>query len=103
MCYNEQSLYLYLKKMKKKNNKKQTAHFIKVKQKPSPTESARNQFDVALTSMYTKVLTGWAEAKRSVKERVAVIVIINLIFQWKKSQCFHVSEDAPFAADGIFA
>lgn len=62
MCYNEQSLYLYLKK-KKKN----CPRISKSEQRPSPTELVCNRFDMAPTSMYTKVLTGWDETKRSTK------------------------------------
>lgn len=65
------SLYLYLKK------KKITAQGY---QKPSKglaqLNSVCNQFDLALTSMYTKVLTGWDETKTLyqmlAKEHVAV-------------------------------
>lgn len=60
MCYNEQSLYLYLGG----NN---CPRISKSKQRPSPAELVWNQFDMALTSMYTKVLTEWDETKRSTK------------------------------------
>lgn len=60
MSYNEQSLYLYLKK-------KNCPRILKSTLRPSPTVLSCNRVDVTLTSMYTKVLTEWDDTKRSTK------------------------------------
>lgn len=71
MCYNEQSLYLYLKKKQKKT----AQGYWKPSKGLVHLNLVCNQFDVALTSMYTKVLTEWGRSKtlyQMAKEHVTV-------------------------------
>lgn len=85
----------------------------KSKQRLSPAELVCNQFDMALTSMYTKVLTEWDETKRSTKcwqrnmlQYSLLPVIISFVRIYHPVESFSVffcekSEEAPFAPDGI--
>lgn len=57
------TVFVFLLEGKKKN----CPVISKPKQRPSPSESVGNQFDMALTSMYTKVLTELDDRKRSTK------------------------------------
>lgn len=110
MCYNEQSLYLYLKKKTKKQLPKDVS---KSKQRPSPTELVWNQFDMALTSMYTKVLTGWDETKRSTKcwqknmsqYSLLPVIIESFVIIYHPVETFSVflreARGRSFAPDGI--
>lgn len=102
MCYNEQSLYLYLKTTKKK-----TAQGYR---KPSKGQVQLNlvcnQFDVALTSMYTKVLTEWDETKRlpNVGKGTCHSILLSLLFRHHLSPSgnfLSVFLWGSFAPDGI--
>lgn len=64
-CVTMNSLCIFT--WRKKTKKNNCPRISKSEQRPSPTELVCNQFDMALTSMYTKVLTGWDETKRSTK------------------------------------
>lgn len=64
-CVTMNSLCIFT--WRKKNKQKNCPMISKPKRRPSPTESVGNQFDMALTSMYTKVLTEWDDRRRSTK------------------------------------
>lgn len=64
-CVTMNSLCIFT--WRKKTKKQLPKDISRSEQRPSPTELVCNQFDMALTSMYTKVLTGWDETKRSTK------------------------------------
>lgn len=89
------------RKEKKQSRKKKTAQGYR---KPSnglvQLNLVCNQFDVALTSMYTKVLTEWDGTKRSTKwqrnmSQYSLLPVIIYLSpphppQWKPPQCFLV-------------
>ena len=69
----------------------------KPKRRPSPTESVGNQFDMALTSMYTKVLTEWDDRRRSTKcwqrnlsqySLLPVIIIMSFVITYHAVEAF---------------
>lgn len=88
MSYNEQSLYLYLKK-------KNCPRILKSTLRPSPTVLSCNRVDVTLTSMYTKVLTEWDDTKRSTKcwqwnlsQNSPLPVLIHFVYDLPSSRKF---------------
>lgn len=104
------TVFVFLLEGKKKN----CPVISKPKQRPSPSESVGNQFDMALTSMYTKVLTELDDRKRSTKcwqrnlSQYSLLPVVyyyvfchNLSYSWRFSQCFGVSEEAPLLQMGF--
>lgn len=88
MSYNEQSLYLYLKK-------KNCPRILKSTLRPSPSVLSCNRVDVTLTSMYTKVLTEWDDTKRSTKcwqrnlsQNSPLPVLIHFVYDLPSSRKF---------------
>lgn len=91
-CYNEQSLYLYVKR--------NCSRIPESKKRPSPAELWINKLDVSLTSMYTKVFTKWDKTKRSTKcwqRKMSVFSIscyffclLHFIIHWNLSRCILV-------------
>lgn len=102
---------VFVSLLEKKKEKRNCPRILKSTQTPSPTEFVCNQLDMALTSMYTKVLK-WDDTECSTKcwnmsQYSPPSVIIHFVcIIYHPVQSFSVfscekSGEAPFASDGI--